>query len=104
MERFNHMFSFRNFPCPCQERRQHLAPRKGLCSYFDIGGAQRAAWSYEDANPEVRRICGLVSFEPDVVPVHLDGARMRLEPGQSVIPHGVDPDRTLGEAAAGRRP
>ena len=77
---------------------QTFCPYKGLCSYYDIGGARRAAWSYLDAWPEVRRVSGLVSFEPDKVEVHLDGARLRLEPGQSVIPHGVDRDLTLDEA------
>jgi hypothetical protein len=37
----------------------------------------RTAWT------GVRRVSGLVSFEPDTVEVHLDGARLRLEPGQT---------------------
>jgi uncharacterized protein (DUF427 family) len=69
---------------------QTFCPYKGLASYYDIGGAHRAAWSYEDAWTEVRRVCGLISFEPDKVEVDLDGTRLRLEPGQSVIPHGID--------------
>jgi uncharacterized protein (DUF427 family) len=68
---------------------QTFCPYKGLASYYDIGDARRAAWSYEDAWTEVRRISGLISFEPDKVEVHLDGGRLRLEPGQSVIPHGM---------------
>ena len=76
---------------------QTFCPYKGLCSYYDIADARRAAWSYEDAWPEVRRISGLLSFEPDKLEVYLDGARLRLEPGQSVIPHGVDRDLTTGE-------
>ncbi len=78
---------------------QTFCPYKGLCSYFDIGGAARAAWSYPDAYTEVRRISGGISFEPDLVEVTLDGARLRLEPGQTVIPHGVDRDLTTGEIA-----
>ena len=39
----------------------------------------------------------MVSFEPDKVEVELDGVRMRLEPGQSVVPHGVDRDLTPEE-------
>jgi uncharacterized protein (DUF427 family) len=77
---------------------QTFCPYKGVCSYYDIVGARRAAWSYTDAWTEVRRISGLVSFEADKVEVDLDGARLRLEPGQSVIPHGVDRDLTLDEA------
>ena len=83
---------------------QTFCPYKGLCSYYDIGGARRAAWSYYDAWPEVRRISGMVSFEPDKVDVHLDGTRLRLEPGQTVIPHGADRDLTTDEALKGRWP
>jgi uncharacterized protein (DUF427 family) len=83
---------------------QTFCPYKGLCSYYDIQGARRAAWSYEDAWTEVRRISGLISFEPDKVAVRLDGTQLRLEPGQTVIPHGIDRDLTLGEAAPGRQP
>jgi uncharacterized protein (DUF427 family) len=83
---------------------QTFCPYKGVCSYYDIGGGQRAGWSYEDAWTEVRRISGLVSFEPDRVEVSLDGARLRLEPGQSVIAHGVDRDLTLDEASPAGQP
>ena len=82
---------------------QTFCPYKGLASYYDIAGAHQAAWSYLDAWPEVRRVCGLISFEPDKVEVHLDGARLRLEPGQSVIPHGPDRDLTIDELAPGRQ-
>ena len=81
---------------------QTFCPYKGLASYYDIGGARRAAWSYEDAWAEVRRISGLVSFEPDKVQVHLDGIRLRLEPGQTVIPHGIDRELTIAEASPRR--
>jgi len=55
--------------------------------------------------PEVGRISGLVSFEPDLVSVQLDGAQLRLEPGQTVIPHGPDRDLTVAEAfPAEKRP
>ena len=81
---------------------QTFCPYKGLASYYDIGDARRAAWSYEAAWPEVRRISGLISFEPDKIPVHLDGTRLRLEPGQTVIPHGPDRDLTTDEVTPGR--
>jgi uncharacterized protein (DUF427 family) len=87
-------------PAPAQT----FCPYKGLCSYFDISGARQAAWSYEDAWTEVRRISGLISFEPDKIDVHLDGARLRLEPGQGVIPHGVDRNLSLDETGPGRQP
>jgi uncharacterized protein (DUF427 family) len=79
---------------------QTFCPYKGLCSYYSIGDARQAAWSYPDAYPEVRRISNLVSFEPDIVTVHLDGTQLRLEPGQSVVPHG--PDRNLDLAEVDR--
>jgi uncharacterized protein (DUF427 family) len=83
---------------------QTFCPYKGLCSYYDIADAHRAAWSYEDAFTEVGRVSGLVSFEPDKIEVYLDGRRLGLEPGQSVVPHGVDRDLITGEAAPGRTP
>jgi hypothetical protein len=55
-----------------------------------------------DAYPEVRRISGCLSFEPDLAEVTLDGARLWLEPGQTVIPHGVDRDLTADEIAPRR--
>ncbi|WP_354100474.1 MULTISPECIES: DUF427 domain-containing protein [unclassified Bradyrhizobium] len=72
---------------------QTFCPYKALCSYYSIGDARQAAWSYPDAYPEVRRISNFVSFEPDIVSVHLDGTQLRLEPGQLVVPRG--PDRNL---------
>ncbi len=81
---------------------QTFCPYKGMCSYYDIGDARRAAWSYPDAYREVGRISNLVSFEPDIVSVHLDGAKLRLEPGQAVIPHGPDRDLTVAEALPAR--
>ncbi|HEY1704382.1 MAG TPA: DUF427 domain-containing protein [Trebonia sp.] len=69
---------------------QTFCPYKGICSYYDVDNSTRAAWSYEDAYSEVGRIQGYLSFEPDRAEVHLDGTRLRLEPGQTVVPHGVD--------------
>src|SRR5215813_6994177 len=79
---------------------QTFCPYKGLCSYYTIGDARQAAWSYPEAYPEVRRISNLVSFEPDIVSVHLDGTQLHLEPGQTVVPHG--PDRNLDLAEVDR--
>jgi uncharacterized protein (DUF427 family) len=81
---------------------QTYCPYKGMCSYYDVAGASRAAWSYEDAWTEVSRICGLVSFEPDKVEVRLDGARLELEPGQMVVAHGIDRNLTVDESGPGR--
>ena len=77
---------------------QTFCPYKGLCSYYSIGDARLAAWSYPDAYAEVGRVSNLVSFEPDIVSIHLDGAQLHLEPGQAVIPHGPDRDLTVAEA------
>jgi uncharacterized protein (DUF427 family) len=74
---------------------QTFCPYKGLCSYYSIGEARQAAWSY----PEVGRIANLVSFEPDIVSVYLDGTQLRLEPGQTVVPHGPDRNLDLAEVA-----
>jgi len=78
--------------------RKTFCPYKGMCSYYDIGDARLAAWSYREAYPDVARISGLVSFEPDIVSVELDSIKLRLEPGQAVIPHGPDRNLTIGEA------
>src|SRR5262245_37400630 len=78
--------------------RQTFCPYKGLCSYYNIGDARLAVWSYREAYPEVGRISNLVSFEPDVVSVQLDGTQLRLEPGQTVIPHGPDRELTIADA------
>ncbi|MGZ4185550.1 MAG: DUF427 domain-containing protein [Solirubrobacteraceae bacterium] len=77
-----------------------FCPYKGICSYFDIGGVRRAAWSYHDAYTEVDRISGLVSFESDKVIVELDGRRLHLEPGQRVVSHGIDRDLSVSEIRA----
>ncbi len=76
---------------------QTFCPYKGLCSYYSIGDARQAAWFYPDAYPEVRRISNLVSFEPDLVTVLLDGTQLHLEPGQTVVPHGPDRNLDLAE-------
>jgi uncharacterized protein (DUF427 family) len=81
---------------------QTFCPYKGLCRYWDVAGAHRAAWSYPQAWTEVQRITGLISFEPDQVEVSLDGTRLRLEPGQTVIPHGPDRNLAADEASPGR--
>ena len=80
-----------------------FCPYKGVCSYYDVGDAHHAAWSYLKAWPEVGAVAGFVSFEADQVEVSLDGKRMRLEPGQSVIAHGADRDLSLDEAPPGGR-
>ena len=78
---------------------QTFCPYKGLADYFTIGEHKRAAWSYVNAWSEAGRVSNLVSFEPDKIDVWLDDERLHLEPGQSVVPHGIDrgldPDEIL---------
>lgn len=69
---------------------QTFCPYKGVASYYDIGNRKGAAWSYPQAWAEVARVRDLVSFEPDKIDVYLDGKELLLEPGQNVIPHGLD--------------
>jgi uncharacterized protein (DUF427 family) len=82
---------------------QTFCPYKGLASYYDVGGHKRAAWCYVDAWTEVERVRNLVSFEPDKIDVYLDGKHLQLEPGQTVIPHGVDRGLDIDEIL-GRTP
>ena len=81
-------------------KHQTFCPYKGVCSYYSIGDAHLAAWSYPDAYPEVGRISDLVSFEPDIVSVHLDGTQLHLEPGQTVVAHGPDRNLTVAEVVS----
>jgi uncharacterized protein (DUF427 family) len=80
---------------------QTFCPYKGLASYYSIGDRKRAAWSYTNAWPEVEPVRNLVSFEPDKIDVYLDNKQLNLEPGQHVVPHGIDrgldPDEILHE-------
>ncbi|MGC2403305.1 MAG: DUF427 domain-containing protein, partial [Acidobacteriaceae bacterium] len=77
--------------------RQTFCPYKGLCSYYDIGDAPLSAWSYPEAYAGVARIANLISFEPDIVAVSINGRQLHLESGQTVIPHGPDRDLTVEE-------
>jgi uncharacterized protein (DUF427 family) len=79
---------------------QTFCPYKGICNYYDIGDAGLGAWSYRAPFSEVGRISGLVSFEPEVVSVQLDGTRLQLAPGQTVVAHGPDRELTVAEASA----
>src|SRR5215470_12465124 len=87
---------------------QTFCPYKGLASYYDIGRHKRAAWSYLEAWPEVARVSGFVSFEPDLVDVYLDSRKLALEPGQAVLPHGIDrgldPDEVRRRSVAAEPP
>lgn len=65
---------------------QTFCPYMGLAGYYDIGDNKGAACSYLEAWPEVQRVRGYLSFEPDKIEAYLDGGRQKLTPGQSVLP------------------
>ncbi|MGW1525750.1 DUF427 domain-containing protein [Streptomyces sp. NPDC002159] len=77
-----------------------FCPYKGLCDHYDIGDARRAAWSYPDAYQQVGRIGDMVSFEPDKIEVRLDGRHLAPEPGQKVVPHGIDRGLDIDEVGS----
>ena len=79
---------------------QTFCPYKGIASYYDIDGVKQAAWSYRAPVDDMAAIGDLVSFEPDRVEVTLDGERLALEPGQTVVSHGVDRNLSVDEAGA----
>jgi len=79
---------------------QTFCPYKGIASYYDIDDAGHAAWSYRAPVDDMAAIGDLVSFEPDRVEVTLDGERLELEPGQTVVSHGIDRNLSLDEAGA----
>lgn len=82
---------------------QTFCPYKGLASYYNIGDRKRAAWCYVNAWPEVAAVRNLVSFEPDKIDVYLDDTQLHLEPGQTVVSHGIDrgldPDEILQQSS-----
>jgi uncharacterized protein (DUF427 family) len=76
-----------------QVEGQTFCPYKGLASYYNVGEARTAAWSYRAPFGEVERITDLVSFYPEKVTITIDGEKLEPVPGQAVIAHG--PDRNL---------
>ena len=77
---------------------QTFCPYKGIASYYDIDDVGHAAWSYRSPFDDMAAIGDLVSFEPDRVEVTLDGERLELEPGQTVVSHGADRNLSIDEA------
>jgi len=80
--------------------RTTFCPYKGICSYYDVGGARQAAWAYLQPYQEVSRIDGYLSFEPDKLEVTINGQRLEPQPGQHVVAHGPDRNLTTDEVAA----
>jgi len=79
--------------------------------YADVDGQWRF---YRETGPAVVLLYGfpsssfmfrdLTPLPADRIEVSLDRTRLRLEPGQSAVPHGVDRDLIPGEVAPGRKP
>ena len=72
---------------------QTFCPYKGVASYYNVGDARNAAWSYRAPFKEVDRITELVSFYPEKLSITIDGEKLEPVSGQTVVPHG--PDRNL---------
>jgi uncharacterized protein (DUF427 family) len=83
---------------PTERRTEH--PELGETAWFDIDGVSHAAWSYRAPFDDMAAIGDFVSFEPDRVEVTLDGERLELEPGQTVVSHGIDRNLSIDEAGA----
>jgi uncharacterized protein (DUF427 family) len=77
---------------------QTFCPYKGVASYYDVDEVKQAAWSYRAPLDDMAAIGDLVSFEPDRVEVTLDGERLELEPGQTVVSHLADRNLSIDEA------
>lgn len=84
-------------PAIARVEHQTFCPYKGIASYYDVEGVERAAWSYRAPIDEMARIAQLISFEPDRVTVTIDGRRLHPERGQQVAAHGPDRNLTVGE-------
>jgi PAS domain S-box-containing protein len=70
-----------------------FCPYKGIASYYNVGDARNAAWSYRAPFEEMDRITELVSFYPEKLTITIDGEKLEPVSGQNVVPHG--PDRNL---------
>jgi uncharacterized protein (DUF427 family) len=79
---------------------QTFCPYKKLASYYDVGDARNAAWSYHAPFEEVARIADLVSFYPEKLTITIHGETLEPVPGQTFAAHG--PDRNLSVDEIGR--
>jgi uncharacterized protein (DUF427 family) len=76
---------------------QTFCPYKGLASYYDVGDARQAAWSYRSPFKEVERIADLISFYPEKLTITIDGEKLEPVPGQTVTAHGADRNLSVDE-------
>ncbi len=54
---------------------------KGPCTYYDVAGIARAAWSYDEPFPEAEAIRGCVAFYATELACFVAGERVRPQPG-----------------------
>jgi uncharacterized protein (DUF427 family) len=66
-------------------------PYKGTASYWNVGGHEDIAWSYESPIPVAAALQGRVSFYDEVVDVDIDGERQE---------RGYSPFATAGSTAS----
>ena len=55
--------------------RRTACPYKGTASYWNVGGHENIAWSYEDPIAVAAALTGLVAFYDEIVDVDIDGQR-----------------------------
>jgi hypothetical protein len=97
-------------PTPMPERVLYVEPLRRRMS-AELGGSgvvssDGAVILFEPAHypvacfplaDEMDRIADLVSFEPDKVNVTIDGEKLELAPGQTVVAHGADRNLSVDE-------
>ena len=71
-----------------------------MCSYYDIGERRRRPGHTAMRYTEVAAIVGSHLVRARQAIVELDGQRLQLEPGQTVVSHGIDRDLSVSEVQA----
>jgi uncharacterized protein (DUF427 family) len=66
-------------------------PYKGTASYWNVGGHENIAWSYESPIPVAAALRGLVAFYDEIVDLDIDGERQE---------RGYSPFAEAGSSAA----
>ena len=63
------------------QARGTICEWKGQATYWDVGGLDRAAWSYESPTAGFVAITGYLAFYPTVLECTVDGERVEPQPG-----------------------
>ena len=77
-----------------------FCPYKGIASYYNVGNARNAAWSYRAPVKEMDRITEFVSFYPEKLTITIDGEKLEPVSGQTVVAHGPDRNLSVDEVGA----